>query len=322
MDIEKQIDFVRSNLKPIGVILTIASLIYIAFIIKDSRFEIILVQNQSYFSLISTFIFIPALCVITLFINSFSWKLILEFLSQKPIGMIDIVNVYFRSNIAKYFPGNVLQYASRNFLGSKFHWDQKEIFFSSFLELLLNTLFIILVLSGFVFFQKSDLNSLDVFINYKKIYLYITIVVIAFIGLLLWSKKSKQLNAFILKIRTKHVSVLLLKYFLFFILNFFIGSVLTIWVFDIYTNIPLTLSNTILIIEASTVSFFIGFIAIGSPAGIGVRESLMIVLLSSVGSPASILSALIILRITGILGDIIAYFFIVALAGKHLKQPQ
>jgi len=305
---------IKSKYKIIGILLTIISFIYIAYIILNYRYDTIPFHKYSLFLLISTFFLFTVINTITLFISSIIWKFILEFSSRKKINTKEIINVYIKSNISKYLPGNVMLYISRNFLGEKLGWDRKKILYSSLLELFLGTLFTFFIFIIFIVLSdKTDLNRLKLLINYNYIYLFILIAVFFIIGFLIWGIKSKKLQLLFSYAKFKEIKNLLLKCFSLYSINFIITSSIIIWVFYLYTEIPLSANNIILITGSSVIAYFIGFIAVGSPAGIGIRESIIIILLSPICNPASILIALAILRLTGIIGDVLAYFIIIIL---------
>ncbi len=317
MNSYKSGDMIKSKYKIIGILLTIISFIYIFYIILNYRFDTISFRKYSIFLLLLTLFIISIISIISLIISSFSWKYILEFLSQKKIKTKEIINVYLKSNISKYLPGNVMQFAARNFLGKKFDWDQKQIAYSSVIEIILSTLFTLFVLIVFFILNgKADLYRLSYIINYNYTYLFFSLSVLIIIGLLIWSIKKKTILIF--KTNYKEIKKLLIKCFFVYILNFIISSSVIIVTFYFFTNISLSISNIIAITEASILAYFIGFIAIGSPAGIGVRESIMIILLLPICNPASILIPLAILRLTGIIGDVLAYFIII-IAGNKKK---
>jgi hypothetical protein len=245
----------------------------------------------------------------------------LEFISRKKLNNKEIINVYLKSNISKYLPGNVMQYASRNFLGEKFGWDREKIIYSSALELFLGTLFtFILFIICIILTGKADLNRLSFLINKNYIYLFIFIAIIFNAGILFWGLKSKKLYLLFTKTNFREIKRLLLKCFSLYFVNSAINILIAIWVFYLYSETFLSLNNMILIAASTVIAYFVGFVAVGSPAGIGVRESIMIILLSPICNPVSILIALAVLRLTSIIGDVLAYFItIFFFRNKYLK---
>ena len=70
------------------------------------------------------------------YISSAAWKQILEFLGGRKFFYAEIRNVYVRSNIAKYLPGNVMHFAGRNVLGKKFGFSQFDMALSTVIEVI------------------------------------------------------------------------------------------------------------------------------------------------------------------------------------------
>ena len=83
------------------------------------------------------------------YINAYVWKLYIDFFSQKRNDTRPIQKVYLKSNIAKYLPGNILQYADRNILGSQLGIGHKSIAAASVMELA------VIVVSAVLFAAQS-----------------------------------------------------------------------------------------------------------------------------------------------------------------------
>jgi glycosyltransferase 2 family protein len=312
---------IKSKFKFVGILLTVASLVYIIYVLSNYPVDISAIKSKSLTSLLCVFVAIPFISVLSLVIGSVTWRLILEFVSRKKVRQREVADVYLKSNISKYLPGNVIQYAARNFLGAKFGWGQKEVAFSSLLEIILSTMFTLVILGVLILMvpRITDLGKLNLIISYKNVYILLTVAVVVVVAILLWRRVRKRIYSFYLSIKFRDFAIFILKYFLVSFINFLIATFIVIWVFYLFANITLTYGNILIITGASVLAYFIGYVAIGSPAGIGVRESVMILLLTSVSDPGSVIIALALLRISGILGDILAYFAAFVFSRYHKK---
>lgn len=306
---------IKAKYKFIGISLTVISFVYIAFIIRNYDLNFEEIRNASTTSFFSIFIITPVLCAISIFISSVIWKNILDVISLKQTKQFEITEVYLKSNISKYLPGNVMQFASRNFLGIKFGWGQKEIAFSSILEIILSSCFTLIIFLIFIVLgmRTNNLINFNSFFSLRNICIFVSIILILGIVIIVIGKMRVQVFSVFSKIKLRSFLLFIVKYFLLSLFSFLISSIIIIWIFYLSTDILLNFANIINIIGASVIAYFAGYIAIGSPAGIGVRESVMIMMLTPLCSPGSVIIALVLIRFTGILGDILAYFAAVAI---------
>ncbi len=79
-----------------------------------------------------------------------------------------------------------------------------------------------------------------------------------------------------------------------------------IFVFLVRFTIDISTVDTYIIIAASAISWFIGFITPGVPGGIGIRESVLLLMLPMYPQEA-ILTAAIVQRVIMIIGDVLSY---------------
>jgi hypothetical protein len=115
-----------------GHVLTVLALMYIVSIIVQFDWNALHFGNPIK---VIVYIFLFGVwATLLIIIGAYNWKLILEFIHGSSVSMQDVLQVYLRSNVAKYLPGNVMHFAGRNYLGSKLGWNNTEVAFSSFLE--------------------------------------------------------------------------------------------------------------------------------------------------------------------------------------------
>ncbi len=209
------------------------------------------------------------------------------------------IAVYGRTQIVKYIPGNIFHLPSRHIMGYQVGFRHPALVGAAIYELIgLAVSAGMIALIGFSF-QESFIG--------KSIMWPVTIVLL-FILIPLAAQFIVSHFKIAQKLGFPDRSVLdglnrLLPILGIYLIFFILGSVILWGIVSATTRtwlalpIPITLSTF-------AISWLTGFITPGAPAGIGVREATMILILSGfIGEPASILVA-IILRIVVTIGDL------------------
>lgn len=311
-----------SDIKKIKIIGYIAMIVSFAFIIK-----VVLSMNIDY-----SYIKSPAwalivgvglslILVINCYISAYCWKSIVEFFDNKKrkLPFLPILNVYAKSNIAKYLPGNVMQFAGRNVLGSQLGISQFAMLSGTVIEVLS------LVMTGFIlvviFFNKNFVQVYEYISSNRsyRIVFYIVVVVgvvCVIAGCIFLTKSSKYYEivkrAFsisFLKIMLK----LLLAYAYSFIVMSFVFYCSFIYIMDVNVNFSL-------VISAAIISWIVGYVVPGAPGGMGIREVVLLFLLGNVYGEGVAMMGAIVFRIVSIIGDIIAFALDLIIAKCFTKK--
>jgi hypothetical protein len=120
-------------------------------------------------------------------------------------------------------------------------------------------------------------------------------------------KTSTQIK----QIGIKKISILIFTYIFTFILN----GIMFIIVLSSIGGIP-NIKIALPIIGVYSLSWIIGFITPGAPAGLGIREAIMSAMLFGVIQENLVITAVLLFRIVTILGDVLG--FIIALRFKNI----
>ncbi|MBZ4687988.1 MAG: hypothetical protein JG764_1621 [Clostridiales bacterium] len=216
--------------------------------------------------------------IILLFYSVYIFKLILELKIKEKFKFSKVANVYLKSNIFKYLPGNFMHFVSRNAYATHYNYNQKKLAYSTLGE-------IVLLIITKTFF---------VIIIYLMLYNFHIIAVIAFF-----------LIFFVFWYKNKKISYI--------ILNIFIGTFISNYVFTIlyvtYYNANFSYYFTQFCF-VNTLAWLVGYLTPGAPGGIGVKEAVIIALTPELKSTQIALIA-ILHRIILILADIIAWLSVV-----------
>jgi hypothetical protein len=309
--------------RAIGYVITALSLLYIITIFFRSDLHALQFGNPMVSSLyVLLFGFWASIFVV---IGAFNWKLILDFLNGGSLLTKDVFKVYLKSNIAKYLPGNVMHYAGRNYLGNKLGWNNTEMAFSSVLEYFFGfglTGIIIVMLIALGLIDLPPQLSLE--INFNKILGYSLMGIagcLVFLSLFysyryillkediivttkkLWNKAQQFLTLRFLKL----FSILFIISFFCFIMNCMFFYYLCGVILDFHIK-PEDFFNAN---AALSIANYTSILTPGAPGGIGVKESVSVLLIAEYGYPKELLlMSLLVFRVTCVLGDVIPFFVI------------
>lgn len=296
------------KLKWVGYIITVISFTFIIKTIigleinlnsinKPIRsFTIIIILSSVYFALV--------------LLVCYAWKIILEFINGKKLLYRDMLKVYVRSNIAKYLPGNVMHFAGRNFLGVQYGLRHSQIVLSSMLEIIF-TLLTVIILS-FLLNYKQFISIIIISFQYLRsnvviLFLFVICVLIVLLVFQHFNKRSifkfQKFKIFL----TKNFVFLFAKVFLLNSIVFVMMGLMLALIYYYVINVSIQVDSVLLIVSAFVLAWFAGFVVPGAPGGIGVRESILILILSPIYGHEATLLASFIHRLVSILGDVIAF---------------
>jgi hypothetical protein len=245
----------------------------------------------------------------------FSWRLILTFISQKRFSYRKICLISSKSSLAKYVPGNIMHYVSRNFLGVPLGVSQSQLALSSILEIILTSsiaFFWVLILAGkeFWHFITDRLSRTNPVILSSLI---IIIILSSIIVIYVLYRRKNHFPKYIAIFKSKEFLRLIVQLFLLYSITFLLFAFMLIVI--LRWSIEIGSSDILIIISAFILSWIAGLITPGAPGGIGVREAILIFMLTDVCGMEAILTAAVIQRLIIIFGDIAAYM-VIALINK------
>lgn len=212
------------------------------------------------------------------------WRSILKGLDEL-VSIKMATTIFGVSQIAKYIPGNIFQFAGKQVLAVRYDLNSAAVAKSQFFEV------IVLLLSALPF----------------SIY----VGVYHFTGLsFLLSVLSFVLIFFIISIILHHFGFCFLISFLHYSLFMFISGVLFFLLMNSSVTINNNISTYLFVISSFVAAWLAGFVMPGSPAGLGVRESILILLLFPLFRDQSIVfNVAILIRLVTVIGDLIFFLF-------------
>lgn len=294
-------------IKYTGYIITIIAFIFIGKSFLSMNLDVKYIKNP--FSAVIFVILMSIGYAVTVYISSYAWKSILEFINKGHIPFKDITGVYVKSNIAKYLPGNVMHFAGRNLLAARLGFKQLDITFCTILEIIM--LIFTAVIISLIFAMKIFKNSLEyalIKINHNVIWvILIALVILVLLAIWIVCKKKQLLKSYS-HIFTKKFLILLCKLFFIYSITLIIPGLFLMLSLKLILHFNVSLNMTMIIISSYTISWVLGFISPGAPGGIGIRETILLLILTPFYTNDVVLLAAILLRLISVFGDLIAFF--------------
>lgn len=270
-----------------GTLLAVAGIFFVFVRLRNYSGQI----NISHFS-IANWSFAACLALIYGAANillALSWHYILNSLQVKT-RLHWALRVYGLSQLAKYVPGNIFHLAGRQAMGMAHGIPAKKLGISLVLEILL------LAASGFIF---GILLGNIIWPNFP-IYFWLLLLVLIITGAIFFIRTffSLQLT------------------FAFLCLVLFLacsGSIFTAGLLLLAPETPFTGNFLIIVCGTYIIAWLIGLITPGAPAGIGIREVVLIYFLSGYIPSDTLVFAVALGRMVTVTGDLFfflaSYFF-------------
>lgn len=245
-------------------------------------------------------------------INARAWVSAVRFLTQTKDPSDLGIAIYLKSTIAKYIPGNLLEYISRNLLSKKYLWDQKAVAMSALYEAIYLFFYIIVYLVFASKLLQLDMQpfftaSIEGFPMQTVLVLFVVIVVALQIPILI--KKPNNIK--------KLFTIAFLK------VNFWyaVASLFQLMSMAILIFLPLLWMNSESTITDATknlvhlvTSYFTSYLTTGSPANMSQNQSAFFLGFSDAFKQSSLIIALTFYQIISIAGDVVCF-----LAGHYME---
>ncbi len=303
----KRADKLKKIITPAGKILSVLSLLFVAYSIYKLGFDFDSIEN------IPLFLLASAIGVLIKFVSVFfmgsSWAdWLFTFSPSAPKDRKGAVSAYARANIGKYLPGNVMHYVERNIFASDLGISQKKIALASVAEtigLIVGPFLLTIMMSS-----QYLLIALDEVFGHSYAIFIILAVATVFCFVLIAVFFKKRLKLFLEECRLSQ----LVKCAVIAILKcaaalYLLGFIMVI--LYAYMGGKITFANFNLIISCFIIAWVLGFVTPGASGGIGVREIVSIVLLGPILGKELILTLSVIHRLITIIGDFLAYFAVI-----------
>ncbi|NLW79541.1 MAG: polysaccharide pyruvyl transferase family protein [Ruminococcaceae bacterium] len=229
---------------------------------------------------------------------------LLNVMAAKVVNHLTVVRIYCNTFIYRYVPGNIMHYVARNQIAVEEDVSHSEVALSTMLEALF------MMIAGAAIAAICVFNYLVSYIgqiHLSRTWIIIIAVVLAVVvlALVLFRKKIRKLVRKYVGIM-KRLSV---KTCVMYVLKV-AGRLLVNAV--IYLCIVMLMGQTMTwellpqVVGLFVMSWAIGFVTPGAPAGLGVREAIMLMFLGGVLDQNILTTSAIVYRLFCIVGDVLA----------------
>lgn len=303
--------------KIIGKVVTILSVVFVVIAITKLDINFNLISRAKPMHILRVCFISSLLICFAEYLMALAWKYLLDFFSGKHSRYKDAACVYAKANIGKYLPGNVMHYIERNLFATNLGLKQKDIIFSTIIEVIgITSISIILSL---VFAYNHLKNVLLELVSFRMMIFFGGISIIAFLLTHLIYVKKKDYILIFLKNRSpkEFIKVLIHISAVYTLFLVFGAAIMMFLLYSLY-EFPLTFANISLIGISYTIAWVLGFVVPGAPGGIGIREFVLLFLLGNTFPSDISMTAILLHRLITILGDFEAYV-ITFILKKHIN---
>ena len=263
----------------------------------DSLLNSILGYSSDWYFLMALILFYS----IALIFPALGWTNILNYYSKNKVKYSETLWLYCRTAIAKYIPGNVFHYISRQIHGSAFGWEQKMMGIASIIEVL----FVVSagVLISLLFYPFVELpKNFIVIPNILFALLVISVIALPWI-VIVGINKFIQLKQNEVSLNSIFHKELLLGYF-----NYIVFIVFSAILFAALLFLSgLSFFDSMYGIFIYGFAYVLSYITPGAPGGIGVREALLVLFLGGMMPSGESVSIVIVFRLLTICGELLCF---------------
>jgi len=296
---DKKITAKHIIIQIIGYFILFLSFSFLGYRLWANRAEFVGIHFD--FFLVMMFIMASITYCLSSFILTLAWQRCLNIFDENKVDFLLCFSIYARSQIAKYIPGNIVQIAGRHALGKVEGLSHTSLAMAALCEI------IGLITSACVIKILADLTSYTFFALPFFFLLFLTILLFLLPFILLKFKIQLLPDSEISKrsyfqLLSRVFSVI----FIYFLFHLIAGTALLLLIFGF--NFSIVLMGSVELISIFAVSWLAGFLTPGSPAGLGVREAVMVAMLGVIiGGPNSLVVAFL-FRLVTVLGDVMTFF--------------
>jgi glycosyltransferase 2 family protein len=233
-----------------------------------------------------------------------AWRQLVDWFGETKTNFVVSMKIYGRTQIAKYIPGNIFHLPSRHILGRQLGLDHVPLLGAAIFEIVG-----LLIVSGII-------SSLGVVIRKGQIILPIGTFAFFFLsafsplvlGIIFHRIPVLRKLGLPQKSIAETYKVLLPNWFIYLFFLLVAGMILWIIIYGVKGSWSIVPPGIVL--SAYAASWLAGTFTPGSPAGAGVREAVLILMLSGfLGESTSVLIALV-SRMVTIFGDVCFYLIV------------
>ncbi|PRY77810.1 hypothetical protein CLV80_105294 [Yoonia maritima] len=286
---EQMVTKVRVAIRRIGQGITLVAIFFLIRELYEQSGEI-----RNWRPTIAQFFLMSVLALAyaaALLILAFNWLTILSALIKDPLPKGPVLLSYTSTQIAKYIPGNFLHFVGRHAYLKNTGLSHKPIATASIYEIIsLPVAAIIAICLAIPFVDSGRVGSWER--ADRTAIAGLIVVALTVVLAVIWYQCNTR--------AWKSASIVISRATGFMLFQGLVFSALLYAVSG---------SFVVLAIPVAIMSWLVGFVTIGAPGGIGVREALLINMLDSASANENVLIAALLFRVITTVGEIVLYAF-------------
>lgn len=282
--------------------MTIVAVIFIVRKLLDSSVDYSTLFKMKNFFPIVVVIVVQSIIVIT---NAIPWNILVNTITGEKINFTDTIMVYVKSNLMKYVPGNVFQYVGRNEIALKKNLSHIKVATATVLDVMITVLAAAIISLLFLYDYIFKFIEHTSWAHIALITIVIVLLLAIFVIFIFRKKlahKFKKYDYLISKKNIKGVLLCLVYYIIVLMISSLMYLVVMIFVLDVSLTPKLFLN----LFSAYTLAWLVGFITPGAPAGIGIKEAVMVGVTGGLVNVSDITLSMVVLRILLTIADLVA----------------
>lgn len=244
---------------------------------------------------------------ILLVAGCFPWLVFAQSFSGKRIPFSAAMPVYTKSNIYKYLPGNVFQYVGRNKLAADMEISHVDVACATIFDIIF-----CVAATGIVSLILLGSKIGEMLSKYGKQILIVGIIAVAALAVIVivirlkFKDKFKEYISRYAKAFEPANRGKLVQGILYYFLQNAVNAITYFIAIKLIFGSAADTSDVIMLTGAFIFAWIVGFVTIGAPAGIGIRESVML-FVSGAQFEDRVLLFVLVIRFASILADVAAF---------------
>lgn len=298
------VKIVKKYIKIIGNIVTVIAVVFVVkkLLSIDIDYAQLLKKKNILPMIIVTF----GMALIAL-LNFMPWKKLVEMFSGQKLAPKDCIMVYSKSNLLKYVPGNVFQYVGRNALAVEKNIPHVEVAAATLFDIGLTVLAAALISLFFLSDVILDFLQKNPTIWHVAVILIILFLLLLLVVVWVWKEKFKKVLLRYQHVLTWKSIKVLLWGLAYYVVAMFLSSAFYLVILHFVLDVSVSSAVYLQLFSAYTLAWLVGFVTPGAPAGIGIKEAVMMSVTGNLLGLDVITLSMVILRILSIFADVIAF---------------
>lgn len=293
---------INKIIKILGNVVMIIAIVFIVRRLLKYNIDYSILVKGNNLLIFKALVFAYAISVI---LCSIPWKNAVYLMTGEKLRFVDVAAVSTKANVLKYIPGNIFQYIGRNALAVKNGLKHADVALSTLIDVVINLGTVFILTLVFAYDTVKDWILQRVRVQYVVLFLIIITVIVIFVVVALYKKRDKYKDTLKRVFSKNGIGIILLNILLYIALSLY-TTVIYIIAMSVILGGSFDVNRLYYVAGAVLASWMLGFITPGAPGGMGIRETVLLMLLGGIMKEEVILLSVVVNRVISILGDVLA----------------